>query len=445
MRRKSRFRRRLLFGEQILWEGRPALWPIFVRRDLYLIPFSLAWLGFAAFWTYGVVHRHAALFLRLWGVMLVGVGLFLVIGRFLLDAWGRYGIRYAVTDQRILILGPLLFRDRFTALALAELPDIELVPGRSELGTIRFGKALSRGLSGGIGFFCPSFEPAPQFIAIAHADRVFDLIQQAIGRSSGNTDAGNNALDPLIPGCDRGLQQGGATATSRSEGRDMGLGFRINKRHRKVSAELVAAFRPLPVANISDCMARMTAGGPRLRPMHAGGVMAGPALTVRTRPGDNLMVHKALDLAEPGDVVVVDGGGDLTNALIGEIMSTYAQARGIAGIVINGSIRDVDALRASPFPVYAAGVTHRGPYKDGPGEINVAIAFDGMVIEPGDLVIGDGDGLLCVPFEAAEAICQAAQKKLADEEKVLGTMRSGTLPDRSWIDAALTRLGCTFE
>ena len=163
------------------------------------------------------------------------------------------------------------------------------------------------------------------------------------------------------------------------------IGFQICQRTRKVSADIVAKFRELPVANISDSMSRITAGGPRLRPIHAGGVLAGPAFTVKTRPGDNLMVHKALDLAEPGDIVVVDGGGDLTNSLIGEMMTAHAQQRGIAGIVIYGAIRDYDTLHAGNYPIFAAGVTHRGPYKDGPGEINVPIAIDGMVIAPGDL------------------------------------------------------------
>lgn len=225
----------------------------------------------------------------------------------------------------------------------------------------------------------------------------------------------------------------------------MSIGFRILPRRRKVDAGLVAPFSALPVANVSDVMARMAAGGPRLRPMHAGGFMGGPAFTVKTRPGDNLMVHKALDIAEPGDVVVVDAGGDLTNAIIGEIMTTLAEKRGLAGIVIDGSVRDSGELRASPFPVYAAGVTHRGPYKDGPGEINVPVAIDGMVVEPGDLVIGDADGLLCVPFDAVSTVLTAAQKKQADEALVLSGMQEGRMPDRAWVDASLKRLGCAFE
>ena len=219
------------------------------------------------------------------------------------------------------------------------------------------------------------------------------------------------------------------------------IGFRILRRARKVDEKVVQQFREIPVANVSDSMYRMSAGGARLRPMHKGGRMAGPALTVKTRPGDNLMVHKALDLAERGDVIVVDAGGDLTNALIGEIMSTYAAARGIAGIVIDGAIRDADEIRANAFPVYAAGVTHRGPYKDGPGEINVPVAIDGMVIAPGDLVLGDGDGILCVPVDSTAAVLAAAQEKQKVEAREIGAAAKAAL-DRAWVDKRLQGLGC---
>ncbi len=221
----------------------------------------------------------------------------------------------------------------------------------------------------------------------------------------------------------------------------MTIGFRIARRMRKVDARVVAKFKALPLANISDSMWRMAAGGARLRPMHGSGVMAGPALTVKTRPGDNLMVHKAIDMAEPGDVIVVDAGGDLTAAIIGELMATHAETRGVAGIVINGAIRDSAVLRAGSFPVFAAGVTHRGPYKDGPGEINVPVALDGMVIEPGDLVLGDDDGVLAVPFDAAETVYAQAQAKFAAEEKQRAAIKAGTV-DRSWVDQSLKRLGC---
>lgn len=221
----------------------------------------------------------------------------------------------------------------------------------------------------------------------------------------------------------------------------MTIGFRILSRTRKVDAEVVRQFRDLPVANVSDVMSRMAAGGARLRPLHAGGKLAGPALTVKTRPGDNLMVHKALLLAEPGDVIVVDAGGELTHAIIGDLMLTQAEKSGLAGVVINGAVRDLATIRAGRFPVYAAGVTHRGPYKDGPGEINVPIAIDGMVVMPGDLIIGDEDGLLCVPYDATAAIHAAAKAKQEAEAKTMAEIKDGRL-SKPWVDETLRRLGC---
>lgn len=220
----------------------------------------------------------------------------------------------------------------------------------------------------------------------------------------------------------------------------MPIGFRILPRRRAVSVADIDAFRTIPVANVSDCMARLP-GSARLRPMHSGGTLAGPAFTVRTRPGDNLMVHKALDLAVAGDVVVVDAGGELSQAIIGELMLSHAAERGLAGFVIHGAIRDSDFIRAGRFPVYAAGVTHRGPYKDGPGEINVAVALDGMVVEPGDLVLGDGDGVMCVPFDVVAEVLGAARAKQAAEAKQMAAIKAGR-SDRGWVDETLRRLGC---
>jgi regulator of RNase E activity RraA len=221
-------------------------------------------------------------------------------------------------------------------------------------------------------------------------------------------------------------------------------GFRILKRRRAVPADIIERFRKLPTANVSDSMNRMVASGPTLRPMHAGGVLCGPALTVKARPGDNLMLHKALDLAQPGDVIVCDAGGDLTNALFGELMLAHAAKRGVAGLVINGAIRDSGAIRAGKYPIFAAGVTHRGPYKDGPGEINVPVAFGGMVIEPGDLILGDNDGVVAVPYDTTASVLKATEAKQAAEAKTMADIAAGTW-DRAWIDAALTKMGCQIE
>ena len=223
----------------------------------------------------------------------------------------------------------------------------------------------------------------------------------------------------------------------------MSVGFRILNRETVAPQELVKAFASLPVANVSDSMARMTAGGAKLRPMHASGGMAGVALTVRARPGDNLMLHKAINMAQPGDVIVVDAGGDTTNALMGELMLAYAIRRGVAGFVLNGAIRDVDAFVETNLPTFAVGVTHRGPYKDGPGEINVPISLDGMVIAPGDIVIGDSDGVLAVPQAEAAEILKKTQAKQDAETRQMQAIAQGT-NDRSWVDAALKKLGCAF-
>lgn len=221
----------------------------------------------------------------------------------------------------------------------------------------------------------------------------------------------------------------------------MSHGFAVHSRTRSVSPETVEKFRTVAVANASDNMARLVHGGARLRPLHAGGPMAGPALTVKTRPGDNLMVHKALDMAQAGDVIVVDAGGDLTNALIGELMLAYAESRRLGGIVIHGAVRDLAAIRASRLPVFAAGVTHRGPYKDGPGEVNATISIEGMVIAPGDLVIGDDDGVLAIPFDATETVYRGVQATVEREARVLQATRAGNV-DRSWVDRALRERGC---
>ena len=221
-------------------------------------------------------------------------------------------------------------------------------------------------------------------------------------------------------------------------------GLQILKRKRQVPDHFIQAFRGLPVANVSDCMARMTAAGPRLRPMHKKGYLIGSALTVKCRPGDNLMIHKALTMAQQGDVIVVDAGGYLTNALFGEIMTATAVAIGVAGIVLNGAVRDAHEIGQGEFPLYAAGVTHRGPYKDGPGEINVPIAIDGMVIEPGDLMLGDADGLLCVPYDSLQTVLEATLQKMDAEKKMLADIAAGKL-DTAWIDATLRRIGCNPE
>jgi RraA family protein len=204
--------------------------------------------------------------------------------------------------------------------------------------------------------------------------------------------------------------------------------------------QLVAQFADVATAQLSDSMDRLYAASPELRPMHRGGVLAGPAFTVKTAPGDNLLVHKAIDMAKAGDVIVVDGGGFSDQALIGGIMARWAARRGVAGIVVWGAIRDSEEIRDEAFPVYARAITHRGPYKDGPGEINVPIAVAGMPVHPGDIVVGDADGVVAVPLAMAGAVLASAKRIRDREAVVMQDIERGTL-DRAWVDETLRRLG----
>jgi regulator of RNase E activity RraA len=154
-------------------------------------------------------------------------------------------------------------------------------------------------------------------------------------------------------------------------------------------------------------------------------------------------VHKALDTARPGDVIVVDAGGFADQAIIGELMMSRAKQRGIAGIVIWGAIRDSAEIGAGSYPVYACGVTHRGPYKDGPGEINVPIAIGGMPVNPGDIIVGDADGLVAVPQELAEQVLASAKAIVAKETAAMKQIQAGTV-DRGWVDQALKAKGYKF-
>lgn len=221
----------------------------------------------------------------------------------------------------------------------------------------------------------------------------------------------------------------------------MSLGFRVLRATQRAPDALLDRFADVFTAHLSDNMGRLVAAGSRLRPMHRSGRLVGNALTVKVRPGDNLMVHKAIDMAQPRDVIVVDAGGELTQAIVGELMMRHAQKRGVAGLVIDGAIRDLATIGADTYPVYAAGVTHRGPYKEGPGEINVPIAIDGMVVHPGDIVIGDEDGVVAVPLQQAEQLLALAAAHRAREDVTMARILDGTV-DRSWVDALLKSRGC---
>jgi regulator of RNase E activity RraA len=176
--------------------------------------------------------------------------------------------------------------------------------------------------------------------------------------------------------------------------------------------------------------------------------LCGVALTVRVRPGDNLMIHKALTLAQPGDVLVANGSGELSHALVGGLMRLAALARGVAGFVLDGAIRDVAEWAEGELPVFARGVSHRRPSKDGPGEINVPIACAGLAVAPGDLVLGDADGVVAVsPDRLPQLLEEVRAKQAQEEEQQRHHLASRTNPslfarDDERVDAMLRAKGC---
>jgi len=195
---------------------------------------------------------------------------------------------------------------------------------------------------------------------------------------------------------------------------------------------VLAALRTLPVALLSDNMARLS-GSYGLLPYHQVKPMAGTAVTVHTRAGDNLIIHRSFDFCRPGDVLVIDGGGDLSQALVGEIVFRIAESLGVQGIVLDGAIRDVETIRAHDFPVYARGVTHRGPTKTHLGEINVPVAVGGMVVMPGDIVVGDANGILAIAPAEAASVIQNAKRQDEKETAELKDIVEGRY-DRSWVE-----------
>ena len=218
-------------------------------------------------------------------------------------------------------------------------------------------------------------------------------------------------------------------------------GWRINPSPPAIAPDHVAAFREMPVAAIGDAMSR-NIGTYGLRQYHGrlDEILCGTAVTVRVRPGDNMMIHKALMMVRPGDVLVIDGGGDVSQALVGGLMRTTCMAKKIAGLVLDAAIRDLVEWSQDGMPIFARGHTHRGPSKDGPGEINVPIACAGLAVMPGDLIVGDADGVIAIPAAEVADILQRTRAHLLKEATIRESNRLGNAdPER--FDAVLRAKG----
>lgn len=218
----------------------------------------------------------------------------------------------------------------------------------------------------------------------------------------------------------------------------MSIGNRIFLKRDLPDMDLIEEYSKLPSANIEDCMNRIFGIGSDIKLMsNPEKIMAGVALTVKTRAGDNLMIHKALEMAGENDIIIVSNEGDRSRALIGEIMATYAlHARKVAGLVFDGPIRDIDMISECKLPIFATGHIPSGPFKEGPGEINVPIAIGGRPINPGDIIVGDRDGIVIIPKEDAEAVLKPAKEKSAADASKVEASKNGTA-DKKWVDEKL--------
>ncbi|WP_427030098.1 RraA family protein [Halomonas sp. H2] len=216
----------------------------------------------------------------------------------------------------------------------------------------------------------------------------------------------------------------------------------INSVPELARAEHIEALKEIVTPHLSDNLDRLCAIR-GLRPFHDGTKLVGTAFTVKCRPGDNLYIYKALSMIQPGHVLVLEGGGHLDNALIGELILLYAKQRGCAGFIVDGAIRDVKAFAEDSLPCYALGNCHRGPYKNGPGALNVPVSVGGQVVNPGDIVVGDEDGIITFPQSQADKLIEAAHASAKKEQGIMAEINTGE-HYQSWLGAVLSAQGLTF-
>ncbi len=245
---------------------------------------------------------------------------------------------------------------------------------------------------------------------------------------------------------DDGARRADVPAKPQSAELHPGPGFRIRTEAARPERAVLEGFSGFSTALISDLMNRLytmcsdihAVTDDRLR-------VIGPACTVKVFPGDNLMVHKSLDIARPGDVVVVDASSSTVNAVLGDLIATKARHRGIAGFIVDGLVRDVDAVRAlGDFPVFARGISPIGPLHRGPGEVNYPVSVGGIVVQPGDIVIGDTDGVVVVPRDAATELLGRVRSHAAGEADYVRAVAQGRFSN-AWVDAVLASGGLPPE
>lgn len=215
----------------------------------------------------------------------------------------------------------------------------------------------------------------------------------------------------------------------------------IRRDFDRVSPTIVQQASGFAASILADVAGRRGTLAGRIVPLTPSTRLAGPAFTIEVRPGDNLMIHAAMAIAKPGDILVVDGKADTSCALMGAIMITACKAMGLGGVVLDGAHRDTEELVALGFPVYSIGTNPNGPTKNVPGRINWPVSCGGVAINAGDLIVGDADGVVVVEREKAESLLTLAAQKVADERTRIAEIVSGAALRPKWLDAALRAAG----
>ncbi|WP_374542146.1 RraA family protein [Sphingorhabdus sp.] len=222
-----------------------------------------------------------------------------------------------------------------------------------------------------------------------------------------------------------------------------GPGYMIRTEFPRLSQEFIEQFREFETADVSDVLNRLYAMNGAIRNQINDKELLGTACTVKLYPGDNLMVHKALDIAKPGDIVVVDCSGAMSNAVLGDLVANKSIHRKIGGYVIDGLIRDLDGIKETGLPVYARGVTPFGPLHRGPGEINTPICCGGVVVNPGDIIKADSTGIAVIPRGFADEIIQRLQASKARLAEYVTSVKRGDFSN-AWVDEQLRENGCAI-
>ncbi|RXT07007.1 4-carboxy-4-hydroxy-2-oxoadipate aldolase/oxaloacetate decarboxylase [Ammoniphilus sp. CFH 90114] len=189
----------------------------------------------------------------------------------------------------------------------------------------------------------------------------------------------------------------------------------------------VELLKPYGSATIHEAMGRTGLMSPYLRPIYDSAKVCGTAVTVSCHPGDNLMIHAAIEMCKPGDVLVVTVTSDSTDGMFGELLAVSARSRGVQGLIIDAGIRDTTELTEMDFPVWAKAVSSKGTVKATPGSVNIPVVCAGVIVNPGDVIIGDRDGIVVVPKGEAETVAQASKARIEREDHVKDRLAKGEL------------------